>query len=204
MVFKIGRTDSRVKVKAPKSGSERLELVLDESMAITTEDDARGDTNNYYADTSDAHEREQPAASSNANGMNNNDPNLSMQYIGDELDYYGGGDQYPQSLYRCVSSHSASTAETDNRFTARAEDSLGASLSLTRTWSMASEHSHELPHLNSKVSFADEHIMPSVEEEGRVTPAPLAWQEADLKLAYQNQADARDDDSPQSSNSDPD
>ena len=31
MVFKIGRTDSRVKVKAPKSGSERLELVLDEA-----------------------------------------------------------------------------------------------------------------------------------------------------------------------------
>ena len=43
----------------------------------------------------------------------------------------------------------------------------------------------------SKVSFADGHTMPSVEEEGRVIPAPLAWQEADIKNLVVCQEKAR-------------
>lgn len=103
----------RVKVKAPKSGSDRLELVLDDDR-----DDINTHGSKSYYNYNDDDECRQTNPQDN-----------EYQYIVD--------DKYPQSLYQeCTSSHSASTTETDNRASARSSTSEGSSL--RRTWSIES------------------------------------------------------------------
>ncbi len=110
----------RVKIKAPKSGSDRLELVLDDDRDDNTDNNLKN--NNYGIDDDDNDECRQTYPTDN----NHNS--------------YFFDDKFPESLYKeCTSSHSASTTETDNRVSARTTSSSGsAGSSLGRTWSMES------------------------------------------------------------------
>ena len=88
-------------MKAPKSGFERLELVLDVGLDKLNEtDEDREPESNTLTDACD---REEYLSSS-----------------------------HPGEILRCSSSHSASTAETDNRSSYK----LGG---FARTWSLESD-----------------------------------------------------------------
>ena len=105
------RSRSRVKVKAPKSGSERLELVLDTTANNQwggnqqhQVNDSRGDSAavNYYRE--DRYDREHP-----------------YQYYEQQQQQqpkHYNTDEYAQSIYEAASASSMSTTEADNRSSA--------------------------------------------------------------------------------------
>ncbi|KAL7468119.1 hypothetical protein ACHAXS_008347 [Conticribra weissflogii] len=117
--------EQRVKVKTPKSGSERLELVLENSHwhepPPKVDDSREPDNFDYYSDPPTWERREEGVGG----------------YYDDDAD--------EREIVQCPSGHSASTCETDNTSSNRMTGGI------SRTWSIASDDGRAPEHPEKQV-----------------------------------------------------